>query len=86
MYGVQTATASRAAPIVSTHMTTVATGLQSESTGSPRRETKHKLIKPALATKNTNKPERPTEAMLGVKPTLCPTVTKFMKMIISQNH
>ena len=66
-------------------MTIAAAGLQSEPPGNPRRETKHKLFKPALATKNTNKPDPPME-VLYEKPTFSHIVTKFVKMISSHNH
>ncbi len=62
------------------------TALQGEPRGSPRRETKHKLIKPALATKNANKPESPKEIRFGPKPILCPIVSRSMKIISSTNH
>jgi hypothetical protein len=67
-------------------MTAVATALQSEPRGSPRRETKHKPIKPALAKKNADKPELPKETIFGAKPNLSAVSANCMKIIISTHH
>ena len=86
MYGVQRARASRAAPPVSTQMALVAKALLPEARESPHRETRHKLIKPALPTKNANRPESPKETISGPKPIFCPFSSSCEKISISTNH